>query len=1470
MAAVAGAAALLTNPAVPGAKTPAGSTSDASASPQAATPDGSTPGSATPGGTPDGTSQSGTDNGTTDGDKSDKPDKPENNHTERTIDEIDQALGEINPNYDPSDPQNGYATNCGNTSSILNDFLNGQPTSEAPTGTLDVPEMEARTGNPQTPMTPAQIDASLRAMGPGSHCVVGIDRSTGDGHWFNAYFDGTTVWSVDAQTGSRTPWPPNEPHATNWDASIRPEHVVDSDGATPDVTNAPPSAGSTGVAHQAAAHEASTPDDGRSANAKFEGKATVSPDHASDGSQGPGTTYNGYAIPELTPEIRRQLDELAARSDSPIVRNEDGSYSLKEPISVDAFDMSNPEHDWDEFQRQVGLQQQGLNKLTIAEWRHNVDFYEQQNRVAKSEQAAGNHALAVAGVQMKGQAVLHGPDQVAGGRADRYDGAGSLRVNSSLGSQWQHRVDDLRLDIADAMATIDPKLRPHVMLNVHLGATNSVDGSPAATQSTLTSATRVTSAPAAPPARTSAIDPSVAGTSRDTAADAPEVTTSPNGTAAPDGTDGSESSTEGTPESPDSESAPEGSEPEGAEPEGTDTAAADAVPSTIHHPLLDEAFPHLPTAETHGASVATVNALGWDVDVQRFQRNCHYVVNALELRFRGYNVVASPTVLSEAMNPQTGAVELRGEGRYPLSIAADWVQADGSRRDFESLGDFDGDSPMQALQELTASWPVGGRGFISGTWKKGGGVGHIFTVVKEADGIKLYDGQSSNPDVADYLDGMHFRDSDGAGPGMIVLRVDDLAPTPEVLNSAKPWTWDEHNLMQAWRDNPEYADKPKEMIDREIEANRRWRKRNRELIDELTKIIDDPDANLADRKRAWDDRIALQEQSNHLKRGADRLQEALDTATSGSKPATTPEGTESEASPEASDPESTPEGSDPEGFDPAVTPEATEPESKPEVTPEGSVPESAPEVTPEGSVPESAPEVTPEGAHPEATPEGSVPESAPEGADPEATPEGSVPGSAPEVTPEGADPEAPPEGSVPGSAPEGAVPESAPEGTPEGAVPESAPEVTPEGADPEATPEGSVPESAPEVTPEGSVPESAPEVTPESTHPESPPDATPEGTGAGAADPVPSTIHHPLLDAAFLHLQAAETRAVSIATVNAMGWNVDVQRFRNNCHYVVNALELRFRGYDVIASPTVQSEAVNPQTGAAELRGEGRYPVSIAADWVQADGSRRDFDNLSDFDGDSPMQALQQLTASWPVGGRGFISGNWKKGGGGHIFTVVKEADGIRLHDGQTGQADVTHYLDAMFFNQRSEAPWKDIIVLRVDDLVPTSEVLKTSTSWTWDEHNLMQAWKDNPEYADKPKEMIDREIEANRRWRERNAELIAELDDVLNDPDTSVAEKQRAWDDRYVLHEQNVRLEAGASRLREALGTVSPKRLPLYRELTPTPPEEPSEPEPGPLPAPEIFLWPEASAPPEQPEPAHPDATQQATNTTSPGSTGA
>ncbi|WP_156761681.1 DNA/RNA non-specific endonuclease [Microbacterium karelineae] len=163
------------------------------------------------------------------------PESPSSTDTPEQIrDKIDEALTQSNTGFDPHDLSNGYATNCGNVSVNMHDFLNGKPIADAGTGTLDIPDVEARTGLPQTEATPSQIEASLRAQGPGANAVIGIDRGPDQpGHWFNAVFDGEQVWVVDGQDGTRSPWPPHEPDATYWDASIDPSNLVDA-GETPD------------------------------------------------------------------------------------------------------------------------------------------------------------------------------------------------------------------------------------------------------------------------------------------------------------------------------------------------------------------------------------------------------------------------------------------------------------------------------------------------------------------------------------------------------------------------------------------------------------------------------------------------------------------------------------------------------------------------------------------------------------------------------------------------------------------------------------------------------------------------------------------------------------------------------------------------------------------------------------------------------------------------------------------------------------------------------------------------------------------------------------------------------------------------------------------------------------------------------------------------------------------------------------
>lgn len=98
---------------------------------------------------------------------------------------------------------------------------NGTPVASAENiGTIA--EMNALTGMEQVSMSPDEIRDTLTGMGPGSHAIIGIDRSEGPGHWFNAYCpDGVHVYAIDGQTGQIDDWPPDYGDVTNWDMSIR-------------------------------------------------------------------------------------------------------------------------------------------------------------------------------------------------------------------------------------------------------------------------------------------------------------------------------------------------------------------------------------------------------------------------------------------------------------------------------------------------------------------------------------------------------------------------------------------------------------------------------------------------------------------------------------------------------------------------------------------------------------------------------------------------------------------------------------------------------------------------------------------------------------------------------------------------------------------------------------------------------------------------------------------------------------------------------------------------------------------------------------------------------------------------------------------------------------------------------------------------------------------------------------------------
>lgn len=139
--------------------------------------------------------------------------------TAMSIQEIQGWLTDVNPGYngDPHDPR---SNNCGQCAAAVFSRLSGLGSFVAGDWTLSTPEMEAWTGRRQDEMSPGEIERALRNKGPGAHAVIGVDRSEGPGHWFNAYFDGNRVVAIDGQTGVIAPWPPDYGNVILWDAGI--------------------------------------------------------------------------------------------------------------------------------------------------------------------------------------------------------------------------------------------------------------------------------------------------------------------------------------------------------------------------------------------------------------------------------------------------------------------------------------------------------------------------------------------------------------------------------------------------------------------------------------------------------------------------------------------------------------------------------------------------------------------------------------------------------------------------------------------------------------------------------------------------------------------------------------------------------------------------------------------------------------------------------------------------------------------------------------------------------------------------------------------------------------------------------------------------------------------------------------------------------------------------------------------------
>jgi hypothetical protein len=237
-------------------------------------------------------------------------------------------------------------------------------------------------------------------------------------------------------------------------------------------------------------------------------------------------------------------------------------------------------------------------------------------------------------------------------------------------------------------------------------------------------------------------------------------------------------------------------------------------------------------------------------------------------------------------------------------------------------------------------------------------------------------------------------------------------------------------------------------------------------------------------------------------------------------------------------------------------------------------------------------------------------------------------------------------------------------------------------------------------------------------------------------------------------LAAAETMKEAAQKVNP-GYGITAD-FGHNCHYVVNAVELRSRGYNVMAAPTIQAR--------------GRTFQQIAFDWQDASGKVRPFTMLTSKR--SVSAQVSEVVADWPVGARGYIAGAWKgRNAGGHIWSVEKTADGIRLLEGQTPN---TFGAKAYFANLRPGSAG----VLRVDDLVPRERLTVAVVEDTVERRSMLDSWRSS---GITPLEAKKEEILRVEKILEANAEDITTYQ-ALIDSGTLTLEEAR-YANYFVTH---------------------------------------------------------------------------------------
>lgn len=200
-----------------------------------------------------------------------------------------------------------------------------------------------------------------------------------------------------------------------------------------------------------------------------------------------------------TPSELAQIEEMEKNGDFETsametlnsVRGDNHPHLAEESIVVD-MPANTQRYELEDFAWQALLQEDGLNELTAYDFIQQYEQYRREGRDPSGAELQANYrsniiettieeimdadpsisaqdARREAEQQVRGLAVLHNPDQVAGGSGENVHAAGSRSVNSAFGALWRHgRAEQLYQQVLEASAGMTEEQLRNVYLNVRM------------------------------------------------------------------------------------------------------------------------------------------------------------------------------------------------------------------------------------------------------------------------------------------------------------------------------------------------------------------------------------------------------------------------------------------------------------------------------------------------------------------------------------------------------------------------------------------------------------------------------------------------------------------------------------------------------------------------------------------------------------------------------------------------------------------------------------------------------------------------------------------------------------------------------------------------------------------------------------------------------------------------------------------